>query len=272
MSINGICRSLNRIATRGEFSDLMWEMQGENSAPHMPMRWVEIIGVRRITHKGFSVRILSTMRKTVGIVSRTSHMAMAWEVTKDSPLNAPGINIREGDVLLAIAGQRVSETVSPGELLVKSRKSGSSKRRSEVRTMVKNVSSRLKCTGKRKRAYGIANGYRKNRRYVHEKTDGKVGYVHIPDMGRRGYAEFHRGFLAEVSYPGLLLVDVRYNGGGHVSQLLLEKVSLADALGMTFRGGGHHIRIQRLPFWVRWWLSRTRMPVPMAIFSRTVSN
>ena len=43
-----------------------------------------------------------------------------------------------------------------------------------------------------------------------------------------GYAEFHRGYLAEVSYPGLL-VDVRYNTGGHVSQAALgEIVASAD--------------------------------------------
>ncbi len=63
-----------------------------------------------------------------------------------------------------------------------------------------------------------------NRQYVYEKTSGKVGYVHIPDMMGRGYAEFHRGFLAEVSSPGLL-IDVRYNSGEHVSQLILEKLS-----------------------------------------------
>ena len=59
---------------------------------------------------------------------------------------------------------------------------------------------------------------------MHEATDGRVGYIHIPDMGPRGYAEFHRAFLAEVVHPGLI-VDVRYNGGGHVSQLLLEKLA-----------------------------------------------
>ena len=55
-------------------------------------------------------------------------------------------------------------------------------------------------------------------------TDGRIGYLHIPDMGPQGYAEFHRGFLAEVTRDGLI-VDVRYNGGGHVSQLLLEKLA-----------------------------------------------
>ena len=63
-----------------------------------------------------------------------------------------------------------------------------------------------------------------NRRYVHEATDGRAGYLHIPDMGSHGYAEFHRGYLSEVDYEGLI-VDVRFNGGGFVSQLLIEKLA-----------------------------------------------
>jgi tricorn protease len=63
-----------------------------------------------------------------------------------------------------------------------------------------------------------------NRRHVHEATNGRVGYVHIPDMSARGYAEFHRGFLAEVDREGLI-VDVRFNGGGDVSALILEKLA-----------------------------------------------
>jgi tricorn protease len=63
-----------------------------------------------------------------------------------------------------------------------------------------------------------------NRRYVHEATHGRVGYLHIPDMGARGYAEFHRGYLGELSREGLI-VDLRFNGGGSVSGLLLEKLA-----------------------------------------------
>jgi len=64
----------------------------------------------------------------------------------------------------------------------------------------------------------------KNREYVHKKSKNNIGYVHIPDMGADGYAEFHRYFLAEIVYDGLI-VDVRYNGGGHVSQILLSKLA-----------------------------------------------
>ena len=62
-----------------------------------------------------------------------------------------------------------------------------------------------------------------NRALVHEASKGRVGYVHIPNMGPLGYAEFHRYYIQEVDNDGLL-IDVRFNGGGHVSQLLLEKL------------------------------------------------
>jgi tricorn protease len=51
-----------------------------------------------------------------------------------------------------------------------------------------------------------------------------VGYFHLPDMMSAGFAEFHRYFLAECDRDALI-VDVRYNRGGHVSSLLLEKVA-----------------------------------------------
>jgi len=64
----------------------------------------------------------------------------------------------------------------------------------------------------------------RNREYIHQASGGRVGYVHIPDMGSHGYAEFHRGYLAEVDFPGMI-VDIRFNAGGSVSALLLEKLA-----------------------------------------------
>jgi tricorn protease len=51
-----------------------------------------------------------------------------------------------------------------------------------------------------------------------------VGYFHLPDMQSAGFAEFHRYFSAECDRDALI-VDLRYNRGGHVSQLLLEKIA-----------------------------------------------
>jgi tricorn protease len=59
---------------------------------------------------------------------------------------------------------------------------------------------------------------------VHETSKGRVGYFHLPDMMSAGFAEFHRYFATECDRDALI-VDVRYNRGGHVSSLLLEKVA-----------------------------------------------
>jgi len=212
---------LERIATRAEFSDLMWEMQGELGTSHA----YESGGDYRSSPnygQGFLGADFVYDPDNNGY--RITHIVRGdtWNERRDSPLNAPGINIQEGDILLSIGGQPLTENVSPGELLI-------SLGGQEVQTTFKNKSD----DEKRVVTIKVLGGegelrYREwvaqNRKYVHEKTDGKVGYVHIPDMGSRGYAEFHRGYLAEVSYPGLL-VDVRYNGGGNVSQLILEKLS-----------------------------------------------
>jgi len=63
-----------------------------------------------------------------------------------------------------------------------------------------------------------------NRSHVAEQTGGSVGYIHIPDMQASGFSEFHRSWRFEVDKDGLI-VDVRFNRGGNVSQLLLEKLA-----------------------------------------------
>jgi tricorn protease len=76
-----------------------------------------------------------------------------------------------------------------------------------------------------------------NRRWVHQQSQGRVGYFHLPDMMSAGFAEFHRYFIAECDRDGLI-VDVRYNRGGHVSQLLLEKVA-RKRIGYATARWGH---------------------------------
>src|SRR5690606_13932817 len=76
-----------------------------------------------------------------------------------------------------------------------------------------------------------------NRQLVLEKTGSRIGYVHVPDMGPLGYSEFFRYFIGE-SYRDGLIVDVRFNGGGHVSQFLLEKLMRRRVSYMV----SHHVK------------------------------
>ena len=60
-----------------------------------------------------------------------------------------------------------------------------------------------------------------NRRYVQEKTDGKVGYIYVPDTGSRGQRELFRQFYGQMN-KGALIIDERWNGGGNIADRFIE--------------------------------------------------
>ncbi|MFN3331698.1 MAG: S41 family peptidase, partial [Caldilinea sp.] len=237
---------LDRVNTRSEFSDLVWEMQGELGTSHAyefggdyrpsPYYTQGVLGADMIWDaEAGGYRIENIVEGD------------AWNPRATSPLAAPGVDIVAGDILLAINGQHLDATLSPAQLLVNQADqevlltfaprpaaqqpaaepadpssaqitdADNAPPKPQYRSVV--VKTIPNDADARYRAWVEAN-----RRRVHAATNGRIGYVHIPDMGSHGYAEFHRGFLAEVMRDGLI-VDVRYNNGGHVSQLILEKLA-----------------------------------------------
>ena len=212
---------LQRVATRNEFSDLMWEMQGELGTSHAyeyggdyppePSYDQGFLGA------DFRYDDTADNYELVRIVQGD-----VWDHANSSPLQRLGVNLKTGDRLVAVNGRKIGRDNSLGEMLVYqagnevfltfARQGAENPITFSIKTLHSEFPARY-------RAWVEAN-----RRRVHEATEGRVGYVHIPDMGARGYAEFHRGYLAEIDRPGLI-VDVRFNGGGHVSQLILEKLA-----------------------------------------------
>ncbi|MGH9818662.1 MAG: S41 family peptidase, partial [Pyrinomonadaceae bacterium] len=74
-----------------------------------------------------------------------------------------------------------------------------------------------------------------NRRRVDQMTNGRVGYLHIPDMGAAGIREFIKWYYPQIDKEGLI-VDVRANGGGNVSRMIIERLQ-RKVLGVTFARG-----------------------------------
>ncbi len=139
-----------------------------------------------------------------------------------SPLLRPGLNVKEGDYILAIDGKELRLPMQPGQLLL-------DKAGKQVVVRINRIPS---TSGSREitvipRAHDSKLRYldwvEKNRRYVEEKTGGRVGYIHLPDMGGWGVREFARTYYPQVRKEGLI-IDVRWNGGGFVSEMLLERL------------------------------------------------
>src|SRR5205814_1346829 len=77
---------------------------------------------------------------------------------------------------------------------------------------------------------------RKNLDYVAKKTGGDVGYLHIPDMGTGGLNEFTKMYFPQIRKHALV-VDVRGNGGGFVSPLVIERLRRALVMVGIARNG-----------------------------------
>jgi tricorn protease len=209
---------VDRLGSRAEFSDLMWEMQGELGTSHA----YEMGGdYRKQPHYGQGLLGADLEYEPEAAGYRVVHVVRgdSWNPKADSPLNAPGINVGPGDVLTAVEGRALRADLPPDRLLV--HRAGTD----VSLTVADEDAPRVVCVKTLSSEFEAR--YREwveaNRERVHRETDGRVGYVHVPDMGPKGYAEFHRLYLSEFDHDGLV-VDVRYNGGGHVSQLLLEKL------------------------------------------------
>jgi tricorn protease len=210
---------LDRVATRGEFADLLWEMQGELGSSHAYVMGGDVRPDPKFD-VGFLGGEVDWDQKQDAWKVSTIIPGDVWDAEKGSPLLRPGVNVKVGDAIVAINGRRTSRGVSPSQLLV-------NQAGLEVALTIGDGPGERTVMVKTLRNEGplyYRQWVEKNRAWVHEQTGGRCGYVHVINMGPLGYAEFHRYFLGEVDREGLV-IDVRFNGGGHVSALLLEKLA-----------------------------------------------
>lgn len=210
---------LEKVATRSEFSDLIWEMQGELGTSHA-YEWggdYKPAPDYRLGSLGADY-VYDEKEKAY----RITHILNGDSWKNNSPLRSLGVEIKEGDYILAINEETVNRDTTPNSLLVNQAKNF-------INITVKPAENgKIKTYSIKTNANDFDARYREwvenNKKYVYEKSKGKLGYVHIPDMGPWGFSEFHRYFISESLKEGLVL-DLRYNRGGHVSQLILEMIS-----------------------------------------------
>ncbi|MCS7479921.1 S41 family peptidase [Umezawaea endophytica] len=208
---------VDRLGSHSDLVDLLWEVQGELGTSHAYVGGGGGYGGRSQGLLGADLeRDDSGAWRIARIIpGETSDPAAR------SPLAAPGVAIRPGDALVGVDGRQVDPLTGPAPLLVGTagkpveltiRPGGGGEPRRVVVVPLDDDSAL------RYHAW-VAD----RRARVHELSDGRVGYLHVPDMMGGGWAQLHRDLRVELQREAMVL-DVRENSGGHTSELVVEKL------------------------------------------------
>ena len=162
-----------------------------------------------------------------------------WDQRVRSPLTEIGVNAKEGEYILAVDGKPTNQMTDIYESL--------------VNTVGKQVKLKLNAepkdagahetivlpTGNEQPLY-YYNWVQTNIEKVSKATDGKIGYVHVPDMGVPGLNEFVKYYYPQLRKEGLI-IDCRGNGGGNVSSQIIERLRRDIAMIDIARNGAPSI-------------------------------
>jgi tricorn protease len=224
---------LPRLATRDDLRDVMGEVIGELSTSHTYV----FGGDRGVSVPRVSTGLLGADLVREGDAFRVDEIYRGAPADgQRSPLVEPGVNVNEGDYILAVNHlpfdidrpfYAAFEGLARKEVLltVNDKPTSEGARDVVVRTLPSEYRVRY------------CDWVRRNREYVAEKTDGKIGYVHIPDMMSDGMIAFNTWFYPQLDKEGMV-VDTRWNGGGFVSQMVLERFTRRLVSFDRARGGG----------------------------------
>jgi len=236
---------LDRIRSAADFADLLWELLGETGTSHS---YVQQAPGTAPKHPPVGQLGADLSRDAAGrwLVDRVLP-GESSDPRARSPLAAPGAAIHPGDALVAVDGQPVDPVRGPWPLLA-----GTAGQPVELTVLSPSSDDPRRVVvvplrGERRLRYQAWVAGR--RALVRELSQGRLGYLHIPDMMGEGWAHFHRDMRTEMTRDGLIF-DVRANNGGHISQLVVEKLArrvIAWGMGRWVRPETYPLEARRGP-------------------------
>ena len=227
---------------RADLTYIIGEMIGELSAGHTYVGGGDQPRKQRI-NLGLLGAVLEKDAESGYFRIRRILKGQNWDRAVRSPLTDIGVDAREGDYILAVNGQATNRMKDINESLVNAagkqvrlRLNAKPGEEGSRETVVVPIDD--------ERALYYFEWVQGNLEKVEKATQGKVGYIHIPDMGVSGLNEFVKYYYPQLRKEALI-IDVRGNGGGNVSPMVIERlrreasmIDIARNTAPSFNPGG----------------------------------
>jgi tricorn protease len=223
---------LEYVQRREDLNDLLVEMIGEMQVGHNRTGGGDVYHDRpeAIGLLGADFKIDKGLYRV-----RKIYHGDRWNPFLVSPLTAAGVNVAEGDYILAINGRPLDATINIFSLL----------QNTSEKQVALTVSRDGTAAAQRTVTVvpiGSETGLRqwdwvaRNQEYVEHKSGGRIAYVYLPDTADNGYTFFNRMFFAQVDCDAVI-VDDRRNGGGQAANYILDVLSRKFLSGWKDRDG-----------------------------------
>ena len=208
---------LDNVTSRGDLNYLFREMLSYMSVGHM-----FVGGGTQPEIPTVKVGLLGADYKIENGRYRFTHVydGENWNPRLQAPLTQPGVDVREGEYLLAVNGRELNATDNIFSFLLET----------AGQQVVLKVGPNPNDTGSRQvtvvpvdNEENLRNLYwiESNRRKVDQMTGGKVAYVYVPNTGQGGYSNFNRYFFAQVGKQAAI-IDERFNHGGNLADFIVD--------------------------------------------------
>jgi tricorn protease len=209
-------RMLDDAVTRSDVNYLLGELLGELNCSHTYRGGgdVEEAPTRPVGYLGCDFALEQGAYRIIRIIA-----AAPWDNVR-APLRQPGVNVKEGDWLLAVNGRALDVREDPWaafqgladkpvQITINDKPNREGARTVLVQTIASEAALRHK-------AWIDAN-----RRQVEAASGGRIGYIYVKNTGQDGQSELYQQFRAQVAKPGLI-IDERWNSGGQIPDRFVE--------------------------------------------------
>ncbi len=210
---------VDRVTTRNELNDLLARLIGELSVLHAFANGGDIPNDNK------SVQVASLGANTsIDQANGGFRIDYIYKTDPDfpktkSPLDDPYLDIKEGDIITKVNGREALSVMDIGELL-------RDQAGKQVRlTLKRDATIRDVIITPKGNSYWLRYGDWEyaNRLKVEKESDKQLAYLHLSGMGDWDIGQFYREFYPVFNRKGLI-IDMRYNAGGYVDAIILEKL------------------------------------------------